>query len=248
VLLVIVMVRSRSRSSPGVDRKSPRHGGSFKESGGNSLKRFGQSIKRIVKEVEEQNSVDETRDVLVNRNVALNLATTHLNKCYLTSLNTVVTLQNEYLESKSVKNILQRYSRLRTMIKAVELAESSWLPLSCLPTQVRTDTVPGYVIRAAEAVLATTQVMEDRRKAEERLIELTSKCVSDENSVLVTDLYRLIKKYQAIRNIVRTLVKDYNESKIYPIIPRYLLLRDMVKDATHHPDYKEYCHEATVEH
>ena len=29
--------------------------------------------------------------------------------------------------------------------------------------------------------------------------------------------------------------------------PRFILLRDMVKDATHHPDYKEYCHEATVE-
>ena len=36
--------------------------------------------------------------------------------------------------------------------------------------------------------------------------ELTSKQVSDENNVLVNDLYRLIKKYQAIRNIVRTLV------------------------------------------
>ena len=30
--------------------------------------------------------------------------------------------------------------------------------------------------------------------------------MSDENTVLVNDLYRLIKKYQAIRNIVRTLV------------------------------------------
>ena len=35
---------------------------------------------------------------------------------------------------------------------------------------------------------------------------LTSKAVSEENTVLVNDLYRLIKKYQAIRNIVRTLV------------------------------------------
>ena len=32
-----------------------------------SITRFGQSIKRIVREVEEQNLVDETRDVLVNR-------------------------------------------------------------------------------------------------------------------------------------------------------------------------------------
>ena len=38
-------------------------------------------------------------------------------QCYLVTLSTVVTLQNEYLESKNVKNILQRYSRLRAMIK-----------------------------------------------------------------------------------------------------------------------------------
>ena len=72
---------------------------------GSSLRRFGQSIKRIVREVEEQNSgkdqqlkflelfwyfkeiklifviqVDESRDVLVNRNVALNRASDHLTK------------------------------------------------------------------------------------------------------------------------------------------------------------------------
>eukprot|EP00090_Calanus_glacialis_P007201 TRINITY_DN15664_c0_g1_i1.p1 TRINITY_DN15664_c0_g1~~TRINITY_DN15664_c0_g1_i1.p1 ORF type:complete len:245 (-),score=60.83 TRINITY_DN15664_c0_g1_i1:15-749(-) len=241
---------ARSRASPAGERKSPRHTsggtGSFKESGGNSLKRFGQSIKRIVREVEEQNTVDETREVLVTRNVVLTRASSHLNKCYLATLNTVVTLQNQYLESKNVKNILKRYSQLRAMIKVVSVAESSWLPLSVLPTQCRTDSVPVFVEKSADAILTTSGVEEDRRKVEERLIELTSKQVSDENTVLVNDLYRLIKKYQAIRNIVRTLVKDYNESKIYPIIPRYILLRDMVKDATHHPDYKEYCHEATV--
>ena len=36
--------------------------------------------------------------------------------------------------------------------------------------------------------------------------EFTSKQISDENTVLVSDLYRLIKKYQAIRTIVRILV------------------------------------------
>jgi len=210
------------------------------------LKRFGQSIKRIVREVEEQNTVDETREVLVTRNVTITRASRHLDKCYLATLNCVVTLQNQYLESKNVKNIFQRYTKLRAMIKVVSTVESNWLPLSALPTQCRTDSVPVFVEKSAEAILTTSGVNEDKRKIEERLIELTSKQVSDENSIMVNDLYRLIKKYQAIRNIVRTLVKDYNESKIYPILPRYILLRDMVKDATHHPDYKEYCHEATV--
>ena len=141
------------------------------------MRRFGQSIKRIVREVEEQNSgkgrqlrflevhqinkkilipnflesfwyfkeiklilviqVDESRDVLVNRNVALNRASDHLTKvsakknklplnfvmmvfslqCYIETLNSMVTLQNQYLESKNEKNIFHRYNRLRSMVK-----------------------------------------------------------------------------------------------------------------------------------
>ena len=81
--------------------------------------------------------VDESRDVLVNRNVALNRASDHLTKvsakknkfplnfammmfslqCYIETLNSMVTLQNQYLESKNEKNIFHRYNRLRSMVK-----------------------------------------------------------------------------------------------------------------------------------
>ena len=33
------------------------------------------------------------------------------------TLNTMVTLQNQYLQSKNEKNIFQRYNQLRSMIK-----------------------------------------------------------------------------------------------------------------------------------
>ena len=77
--------------------------------------------------------------------------------------------------------------------------------------------------------------------------EMTSKQVSDSNNQQINDLHRLIKKYHAIRNIVKVLLvifnvsytkwyiknpqnneilpltfqKDYHESKIYPIVPRW---------------------------
>ena len=35
---------------------------------------------------------------------------------------------------------------------------------------------------------------------------MTSNQISEENKVIVSDLYRLIKKYQALRTIVRILV------------------------------------------
>ena len=40
--------------------------------------------------------------------------------------------------------------------------------------------------------------------------ELTSNQISEENKVIVSDLYKLIKKYQAIRTIVRILVVKKN--------------------------------------
>jgi hypothetical protein len=36
---------------------------------------------------------------------------------YLEVLNALVTLQNSYLDSKNLKNLFQRYSKLRSMIK-----------------------------------------------------------------------------------------------------------------------------------
>lgn len=36
---------------------------------------------------------------------------------------------------------------------------------------------------------------------------------------------------------------EYGDSKMYPIIPRYTMLKDMIKDIMHNPDYMEVCHE-----
>jgi hypothetical protein len=39
---------------------------------------------------------------------------------------------------------------------------------------------------------------------------------------------------------------EYMNSKVYPIFPRYTILKDMIKDIMHHPDYMEVCHEVDV--
>lgn len=36
---------------------------------------------------------------------------------------------------------------------------------------------------------------------------------------------------------------DYGNSKMYPIFPRYTMLKDMIKDIMHDPDFMEVCHE-----
>ena len=42
-------------------------------------------------------------------------------QCYVDTLNTMVTLQNQYMESKNEKNIFHRYNRLRSMVKVKAL-------------------------------------------------------------------------------------------------------------------------------
>lgn len=37
--------------------------------------------------------------------------------------------------------------------------------------------------------------------------------------------------------------EEYNGSKLYPMFPRYTILKDMIKDIMHNPDYMEVCHE-----
>lgn len=49
-----------------------------------------------------------------------------------------------------------------------------------------------------------------------------------------------------IEGILLTMISlqaDYGNSKVYPIIPRYTMLKDMIKDIMHDPDYMEVCHE-----
>lgn len=212
-----------------------------------SVVRFGQSIRRVVREVEERGSVDEARDVLVQRFVLLTNASRLLGKAYTAVLNTLVNLQNDYLDSKAIKNIFLRYSRLRRMVKIVCSAERCWLPMMVVAEQNRGETLQVFVVRVAELVVQAGPMDSDSRKPmEESLNAVTSKKVAELNSVLFADFHRILKKYQAVRKIVCSLTGSFCDSKMYPIFPRYILLRDMIKTATRHPDFKESRHEATV--
>ena len=59
------------------------------------------------------------------------------------------------------------------------------------------------------------------------------------------------KPWQDAQPIIVTFVlvifqNDYGDSKLYPMFPRYNILKDMIKDVTHHPDYMEHRHESRV--
>nr|CAH7722562.1 unnamed protein product [Callosobruchus chinensis] len=56
---------------------------------------------------------------------------------------------------------------------------------------------------------------------------------------MTNDLYRLLKKYSGLRNLIRQLKTEYTNAKIYPMVVRYSMLKDMIKDIMLHPDYME---------
>jgi hypothetical protein len=115
----------------------------------------------------------------------------------------------------------------------------------------------------------------EKKERLERLDPMTTQQIEHENTQMINDLYRLLKKYQGLRNLIRelkvscvfspkfswilsfkkfdifmfifhhhhqqhhslhlSLQSEYVSSKMYPIFPRYTMLKDMIKDVMHDP-------------
>jgi hypothetical protein len=147
-----------------------------------------------------------------------------------------------------------------------------------IPKQEKQETVPAFVMRAC-TIMEKTQKSEqktpqklseeaaEKKERLERLDPMTTQQVEHENTQMINDLYRLLKKYQGLRNLIRELKvsfrflidiislidavgkglgyftlfisryfqSEYGSSKMYPIFPRYTMLKDMIKDVMHDP-------------
>ncbi|KAH7678302.1 Protein F59B8.1 a, partial [Aphelenchoides avenae] len=61
---------------------------------------------------------------------------------------------------------------------------------------------------------------------------------------LYIELYKLIRKYQGLRDVVHELTESFQDTRFYPIVPRYPILKTMIKRVLRAPAYAEICHEA----
>lgn len=48
------------------------------------------------------------------------------------------------------------------------------------------------------------------------------------------------------RKLMHPFQIEYTNVKLYPMVIRYPMLKDMIKDIMLHPDYMEVCHEVDV--
>lgn len=226
-------------------------------SGTNLMGKFTQSVKRIVQEVKEDGTQGgQPRDEVITINERLRCVRARLDESYKTAKRALIQLHANYNDSKAV-SLMRRYALLKSMIKEVVRLETQYWALVEVPKQEKQEPVPAYVLRACatlektqkpgEGVKTSAKLAEEdekRRERLDRLETLTSLQIEQENTQLTNDLYRLLKKYAGLRNIIRNLKDSFMNSKLYPIFPRYTILKEMIKAAMRDPNYMEVCHEA----
>eukprot|EP00094_Tigriopus_californicus_P004744 TCALIF_04564-PA protein Name:"Protein of unknown function" AED:0.61 eAED:0.61 QI:0/0/0/0.33/1/1/3/0/160 len=126
--------------------------------------------------------VEESRDTLVDRYNRATYATRLLEETYQISISNLVTLHNNYMRSKEVKNLFNRYTLLRDMIKDAVKLESSWWAVAELPKQNRAESIQDYVLRVC-SVLETLRMpfdasggfQESEKEKEARLEKVNGK-------------------------------------------------------------------------
>ncbi|XP_058796624.1 uncharacterized protein LOC131667287 isoform X1 [Phymastichus coffea] len=221
----------------------------------NLVGKFTQSVRRIVQDVKDEGTASgQTKEEVIETNERLRAVRIRLDGSYETAKRALVELMQKYSASKQVRNVFERYGLLKLMIKDVIKLETQYWTLVEIPRQEKQETVPAFVLRACaimekshkEGVKTAAKLQEEadgRRERVDRLENMTTAQIEAENTQMTNDLYRLLKKYTGLRNLIRDLKEEYNSSKIYPIVPRYTMLKDMIKDIMHNPDYMEVCHE-----
>lgn len=86
----------------------------------NLVGKFTQSVRRIVQDVKDEGPASGmTRDEVIDTNERLRAVRIRLEESYDTAKKSLVTLMNKYGDSKTHKNIFNRYPLLKIMIKVI---------------------------------------------------------------------------------------------------------------------------------
>ncbi|KAI1715610.1 hypothetical protein DdX_07931 [Ditylenchus destructor] len=208
-------------------------------------------------------SGNSSRDQLISTVYKQHRARHRMLEPYRRLKNALKKLQDEYLESKEHKNLLTRYTQMQHMIHEVVLLEKQYWQLIDIPQQEISETPNAYVLRivsfldekshqpppkpgAIASLLGTTVAAAERTKDQSLYDAIRSKTsdeLRNECERLYTELYKLIHKYHALRCVVQQLSESFQDTKYYPIMPRYPLLKTMIKRVLRNPAFAEIAHE-----
>ncbi|KAF7631075.1 hypothetical protein Mgra_00008665 [Meloidogyne graminicola] len=178
-------------------------------------------------------------------------ATSRLAEPYKRLKNAIKQMENEYLKSKQ-HNLIIRYMRMQKMIyELIQVEREYWLMVD-IPAQAISETPQEYALRIANLIdeqynrnestpkqggaisqlLGATICIAERAKGSTLLNSLRMKTMEDLKNLisqLSTELYRLIHRYLTLRTAIKDLSRAYQHTRYYPVVPRYNLLKSMIK-------------------
>lgn len=114
-----------------------------------------------------------TRDEVIETNERLRAVRIRLEDSYDTAKRSLVQLMNQYGDSKTHKNMFNRYPLLKLMIKDVIKLETEYWTLVDIPKQEKQETVPAFVMRAC-SIMEKSQKSGESVKTAARLAEETA--------------------------------------------------------------------------
>ncbi|CAJ0936805.1 unnamed protein product, partial [Mesorhabditis belari] len=208
------------------------------------------------------NSAWSQRENLIQSLLKQHRARNKILEPYRRLKNALKVLQDEYLHSKDA-NPIQRYLRCCHAVRDVVVIEKQYWKLLEIPAQEGEDP-SEYVVKVVTsleqqsgnqtapkggigALLGSSVMGRPEGRTDQEITERIRKMKTDElqkeYESMYSQLYRLIKKYQGLRRIVKELANRYEHTRLYPIVPRYALLKKMIKQALRAPEFADICHE-----
>lgn len=125
-----------------------------------------------------------SREEVIEANERLRAVRLRLEESYDTAKKALVNLMNKYGDSKSQRNIFNRYPLLKVMIKEVIRLETQYWTLVEIPKQEKLETVPAFVMRACsimeksqksgEGVKTSAKLAEEASERRDRMERLES--------------------------------------------------------------------------
>ncbi|KAI6175866.1 hypothetical protein M3Y97_00736600 [Aphelenchoides bicaudatus] len=206
-----------------------------------------------------------SRDGLITTVYKLHRTRARILEPYRRLKRAIIKMQDEYLQSKE-NNIFVRYSKMQQSILEVVMLEKQYWTLINVPQQEPSENQMNYVLRVVNlleergpaypviktggiaSLLGATLNIAEKTKDQNTYEAIKYKPTDQlrrECDVLYNEVYKLIRKYLNLRSVVQELTEKYQSSRFYPIIPRYLFLKNFIKQVLRNPAFSEIAHEAS---
>ncbi|KAF7635191.1 hypothetical protein Mgra_00005305, partial [Meloidogyne graminicola] len=202
------------------------------------------------------------KEQIINAILKQQKAKSRLIDSYKILQNEIKQMREEYIKSKK-QNLISRYLNMQRMIFNLIQVEGQYWKMYELPIQSISETPFAYVLRVSELfdekniknnnssitilksgggaikqLLGSSISIVERTKDVSIIALLKGKSIEDLNEIcaeLSIELYKLINKYIGMRHTIRELSKAYKHTRYYPLIPRYNLIKSMIKKIIRSP-------------